>query len=511
MTVNNASLQAFYDQFNAMTPQQKSAFTSTYGSQEQKTQDFYNQYNAMTPQEQQAFTNAYGSEAQKTQQFYNQYNAMAPQEQAGIAQIANYNLAMSQPAYGLSGANKAIEDAQFNNVAALTSGAAGAGNILNKAQVSNVGAVSAGVAGAGNITNQALMGNIAALGSYVPQGQQAGGLQAAYSGAMGAPAQQQAFNNFTASPGQEWLRQQAEQGTLRNAAAIGGLGGGNVRQELQRQAMGLAQQDFQNQYNNLGTVADRGYNAGNALSGYNTQLQGANAGYAYNAGKDLANFNTQLQGANAGYAYNMGNDIANYNTQLQGAKAGYAYGAGQDIANNRAATTSALAQIANQQGSGLSDMYGSYTGNIANLLAGAGGAQATSNQSLANLLANLATGSQSNFVGASGLPNTTQSQGMLGSIGNALGGVGTFAESPAGAATGAAIMSMFSDARLKTNITRVGTTAGGNALYTWDWTPHGKALAGAQPAFGVIAQEVNQDAVVMGSDGWLRVDYTRVL
>jgi hypothetical protein len=323
---------------------------------------------------------------------------------------------MTSPAYGLTGANAALNDARFGNAIA--------------------------------------MGGYA--GGLIPQGQNATALQAAYSGAMGAPAQQQAFNNFTASPGQEWLRQQAEQGTLRNAAAIGGLGGGNVRQELQRQAMGLAQQDFQNQFNNLGTVADRGYNASNSL--------------------------------------------ANYNTQLQGAKAGYAYGAGQDIAANRAATTSAL-----------SGLYGDYTSNLANLLTGAGGAQATSNQNLANLFANLATGSQNAYVAGSQLPNVAQSDGMLGGIGNLLGGAGTFLSSPAGASSAAALAGFFSDARLKTNINRVGTTAGGNALYTWDWTEQGKALAGAQPAFGVIAQEVNQDAVVMGSDGWLRVDYTRVL
>ena len=240
---------------------------------------------------------------------------------------------MVSPAYGLTGANQAINDARFGNAIALGGYAGGA----------------------------------------VPQGQQAGGLQAAYSGAMGAPAQQQAFANFTASPGQEWLRQQAEQGTLRNAAAIGGLGGGNVRQELQRQAMGLAQQDFQNQFNNLGTVADRGYNASNAL--------------------------------------------ANYNTQLQGAGAGYAYGAGQDIANNRAATTSAL-----------SNLYGGYIGNLSSLFSGAGTSQANSNQSLASLLANLATGSQSNFVGASQLPVVSQQAGNLGGIGDLLGGAGSLAK-----------------------------------------------------------------------------------
>lgn len=238
-----------------------------------------------------------------------------------------------------------------------------------------------GLTGANKAIDTAILGSAYGFAPYAGPGAQANNLQAAYSGALGAPAQQQAFANFTASPGQEWLRQQAEQGTLRNAAAIGGLGGGNVQQELQRQAMGLAQQDFQNQFNNMGKVSDRGFQATNAAG--------------------------------------------NYGTQLQGAKAGYAYGAGQDIANNRAATTSAL-----------SGLYGDYTSNIANLLTGAGGAQAQSNQTLASLLANLATGSQNAFVAGSGLPNVTQSQGMLGGIGNLLGGAGSFAGSPAGAAVG---------------------------------------------------------------------------
>lgn len=260
----------------------------------------------------------------ETLAFGNLYNSWTPQKQAQFQAVTPeqwqnldaYEKSKS-PAYGLQGANQAIQSAQT--------------------------------------------ANFGALGSYMQPGQQAGNLQAAFSGAMGAPAQQQAFNNFTASPGQEWLRQQAEQGTLRNAAAIGGLGGGNVRQELQRQAMGLAQQDYQNQFNNLGTVANRGLEAGNAAAGYNTQLQGAGADFAFNAGRD--------------------------------------------IANNRAATTSAL-----------SELYGGYTGNIANLLAGSGGSQATSNQSLANLLANLATGSQSSYVGASQLPMTQQSDGMISNI-----------------------------------------------------------------------------------------------
>lgn len=64
---------------------------------------------------------------------------------------------------------------------------------------------------------------------------------------------------------------------------------------------------------------------------------------------------------------------------------------------------------------------------------------------------------------------------------------------------------------MKTNITPIGRAHGGNTLYTWDWNAEGRRLAGSQPGIGVIAQEVNDDAVILGPDGYLMVDYTRVL
>lgn len=377
---------------------------------------------------------------------------------------------------------------------------------------------------------------IQALQGYAQPGMAAQGLQADYAGANGLQAQQAAYNNFQSSPGQQFLLEQAERALLRNASAMGGLGGGNVKQELQRQAMGLAQQDFQNQFNNLGAVGDRGMQAAQLQTGlrdsagnYASQAgaQGAslqntamnaNAGIQQSAiGADASTYNNALNANNAmnqailrsNTDYGLGAMNANTsrlnadlsaNTALARDRGNYSFTAGQDIANNSAATTSALAQLANQQGAGLSDMYGNYTSNIANLLSGGGASQATSNQALASLLANIATGSQNNFVGASGLPNVSQTQGNLSGIGDMLGG-------------GAALAKVFglSDARLKTNIRRIGTTTGGNALYSWDWTPEGARIAGPQPTVGVIAQEVNQDAVIVGSDGWLRVDYMRVL
>lgn len=69
----------------------------------------------------------------------------------------------------------------------------------------------------------------------------------ALTGLSGAEAQQQALAGLQESPGQQFIRQRQEKALLRNQAAIGGLGGGNVRTALQGQAAGFAQQDIQNQ------------------------------------------------------------------------------------------------------------------------------------------------------------------------------------------------------------------------------------------------------------------------
>jgi len=62
-----------------------------------------------------------------------------------------------------------------------------------------------------------------------------------------------------------------------------------------------------------------------------------------------------------------------------------------------------------------------------------------------------------------------------------------------------------SDARLKKNIIRIGTSARGNALYLWDWKTGGSSQ-------GVIAQDVMHipGAVRENEDGFLMVDYSKV-
>lgn len=66
--------------------------------------------------------------------------------------------------------------------------------------------------------------------------------------------------------------------------------------------------------------------------------------------------------------------------------------------------------------------------------------------------------------------------------------------------------SYFSDRRLKTNVSRIGTTPRGNALYRWDW------IDGSGSAEGVIADEVAHipGAVSRHSSGFDVVDYSKV-
>ncbi len=99
------------------------------------------------------------------------------------------------------------------------------------------------------------------LDEFAAQGAPARQAQAALVGLGGQEAQQQAISAIEASPGQQFLRDQQERALVRNAAAIGGLGGGNVRSALQAQAFQRAQTDIANQFNRLGAIGGAGQQA----------------------------------------------------------------------------------------------------------------------------------------------------------------------------------------------------------------------------------------------------------
>jgi hypothetical protein len=99
--------------------------------------------------------------------------------------------------------------------------------------------------------------------------------------------------------------------------------------------------------------------------------------------------------------------------------------------------------------------------------------------------------------------------GMFSGAGGLLSGIGAGASDVI-----SELIKRYSDVSLKTNIEPVGKLPNGINLYTWDWTEKGKELAGDAPTYGVLAQEVQQiipEAVTRGEQGYLTVDYSKLI
>ena len=112
--------------------------------------------------------------------------------------------------------------------------------------------------------------------------------QQALLGLTGQEAQQQAFAGIEQSPGQQFLQRRAQRNLLRNTAAIGGLGGGNVRSALVEQGVGFAQQDLQNQFARLGQLAGQGQAATTSVGQFGAQTSGNIAGLQQAGGQARA-------------------------------------------------------------------------------------------------------------------------------------------------------------------------------------------------------------------------------
>ena len=128
---------------------------------------------------------------------------------------------------------------------------------------------------------------------FMQQGGQAFDLQSAYSGASGPEAQAQAFANFQSSPQQAFLQSQGEEAIRRNAAATGELGGAKTQQALMQYGQGLASQDFQQQFQNLGGLSQMGLGATGTVGQMTSNLGNLRS----SLGNNIAGFyNTRLGG-----------------------------------------------------------------------------------------------------------------------------------------------------------------------------------------------------------------------
>ncbi len=297
---------------------------------------------------------------------------------------------------GLFGSELAIQGGLESALAGLLAGVG-----QNRRDISTgIGQVNTQI---GNATQQ--------LQPFTSAGQDSVGLQAALSGALGATKQAEAFANFNNSPGQDFLRDRGEKAVLRNSAATGGIGGGRVRQELQREGIGFAQQDILDQFDRLNKITGTGANA----AAVQANLAGQGAGITGNlAGQQAAgSLNSGLTASQLGF--DTGQLLSAGRTRV-----------GEQIAGEVSNTTSALAALADSQGRGLSDLTNSTSGNLSNLLLAANQAQEAGQTQLATLLANLAVSEGSSTAAVRPLDGIMTN--ILDSIGKLASGFGAAAK-----------------------------------------------------------------------------------
>lgn len=178
---------------------------------------------------------------------------------------------------------------------------------------------------------------------------------------LGTPEDQQAaFAQFAESPGQQFIRERAEKALVRNASAIGGLGGGNVRSALVEQGAGFAAEDFSNQFNRLDNLRAGGQNAALNIGQGALTTAGNKASTQFNAAQQIGSgaINTAARQGQFGQnlATNVGNlavqggnaratGIANQNAALQQGIAGVTTAFGQSGLFNQSQPPSSTANI----------------------------------------------------------------------------------------------------------------------------------------------------------------------
>ena len=241
----------------------------------------------------------------------------------------------------------------------------------------------------------------------------------------------------------------------------------------------------------MGTVDQNAYNAAKASA-----FSGLSSGYSQ-AQKDLDAQMAKRGLSNSGASAmamkdlytNKANSMASANNQAynQGIQAGDAY------RQQRISNLTGYAQL----GRGMS-------GQASNYLQGATGAYGGVSQQAGGTASSLG-GLNTQYNSAQWNANA-QAQSGKGAMGGSLLG--------AGATLGGASIMKYSDARLKDSITPIGHYDG-FVIYKWKWNDKAKELgADTLPNIGFIAQEVMEimpDAVVMGDDGYYRVNYSMIL
>lgn len=274
------------------------------------------------------------------------------------------------------------------------------------------------------------------LEGFAGTGEEAFQQAAALSGALGADAQQAAFDSFIESPGQAYLRGKEEKALLGAASATGGLQGGNVLTALQEQAVDIASTQLDDQIANLLNLGGSGLTAAGQQAGFESSAGLAGAGIAgslegqrLSADADLQATAAQLaQQANleeARLQESVGTQAAGVQTGLGSSLANLATGASQSAAGALQTGTGQALDVIQQGtagqagavgdlGSALAGLDQSTIANLSNLLTGGVGNLADIEQQLGISLANIGIGQGTEQVGLTTGAGEVQAAGTLG-------------------------------------------------------------------------------------------------
>ncbi len=415
----------------------------------------------VTPQQQRAFFQSLPPQAQA----FFQASQDAKDERAA----AQREIDKANAETGLFGAEQAIESGLTEATDVFTQGVAQGRGDISEATQSALSTITEGAEG---------------FSPFLETGQAGQNLQAALAGILGPEAQAQALQDQQESPLAKFIEEQQRRQLLAGAAATGGLGSGETQRELLRLGTGLSQGILDQQFGRAGEVAGRGLQAATGRG----NLFGQGAGIQATGGRNLADL-----------AFRGGTGQADLISNAAAQSARNRFTTGTNLADAISGVATGQADLLAGQGRDVSNIAGAAGRDIARALQNAGVNLSGDQLAILNQLVNLDIGQGSQ------LANRPSAAGFLESGGIA----GDLAKLAEGAGTAIAV----SDARLKTNIIKIGSLANGLGVYIWDWTKQAVELFNPDYNVGVIAQEVEKvipEAVVIDPSGFLKVDYARL-
>lgn len=196
--------------------------------------------------------------------------------------------------------------------------AAVAGAYISSQGAKDAASTQASSAGLGSAQQQAMFNKIQAnLVPYMTAGTRALGQQQALLGLSGVNAQRNAINALSSSPQMSAMIQQGENAMLQNAAATGGLRGGNLQGALAQFRPQLLSQLISQQMQNYGNLTALGQNAAAGVGNAGMQAAG-----------NISNLLQQQGAATAGGQLATSNAIGGALSQLGGMYASGVFGGG---------------------------------------------------------------------------------------------------------------------------------------------------------------------------------------